>query len=268
LKLREYINQIVALFKQNSGESAHHSEPTHDYGKGIAPALRAIVRIIHSATDTYKTQQKQNWGKRVLEIATFVIVAFYATVTFLQLLATREAIRAASEANQLAELSAARSNNRMIEANKIAVNSERPWMGMGITIQDWAVDKSPRVIVFFSNTGRRPAKVFRVRSDSNDFKAFPQNPPYRRQATDVASVALVVPNSALTNTIPLNRLTQIRLNELASRQYTFFVYASIEYEDVLTRANHWTHGCWQYLPGFENAASGFVNCSTYNETDQ
>jgi hypothetical protein len=58
------------------------------------------------------------------------------------------------------------------------------------------------------------------------------------------------------------------MNFLANREKILFVYATIQYEDVLTRRPHWTHGCWQYLHGFQNAGSGFVNCDTYNEVDQ
>jgi len=69
-----------------------------------------------------------------------------------------------------------------------------------------------------------------------------------------------------SNSQPFQKLTDDRISELTKKGGHFFIYASIRYEDVLTRAGHWTHGCWEYLPGFHNITNGFVNCSTFNET--
>lgn len=153
------------------------------------------------------------------------------------------------------------------KANQFASDADRPWVGLSIAIQNWEVGKNGEAVVYFTNSGRRPAKLIATRFDTGNYQTLPLDPPYRQNQTDVKGQGLILPNTSLTNSAPLGTVTSGRLAELGKRQVTFFLFASVEYEDVLTRKQHWTHGCWQYLPGFQNVASGFVNCSTYNDID-
>ena len=139
---------------------------------------------------------------------------------------------------------------------------------MAIDIRDWTVGQSPLATILYVNSGRRPAKLLLARFDSRDFEVFPKDLPYRQHRTDVHGTGLILPNGSMSNTQTFARLTQDRLNDLGLRTHCFFIYASIDYEDPLTRTKHWTHGCWQYLPGFNNLSSGFVNCAAYNDVDQ
>jgi hypothetical protein len=204
--------------------------------------------------------QREN-VKFYLEIVGIIVLAAYTTFAALQWYQMKMATTLAQKANADAWALADR-------ANKIAIGAERPWVGMSIAIQDWEIGKNPKAVVVFTNSGRRPAKATLVQFDKGNFKIFPQNPPYHKYSTDVMSLALILPNSFATNTQPLDPLTQERMNALGSRESSFFVYANIEYEDVLTQTKHWTHGCWQYLPGFQNISNGFVNCASYNDVDQ
>lgn len=161
------------------------------------------------------------------------------------------------------------------EANKLARQSidsailaERPWIGIVFGIRDWTTGRNASAVVTFTNSGRRPAKVTRARFDNHEYVTFPQNPEYRRNPTEVNSSALMVPNGFVTNSQPLGVVTDQRLDDLRRTHRTFYIYAAVDYEDVLTHAAHWTHACMQYLPGFENTASGFVNCPAYNDTDE
>ncbi len=211
-------------------------------------------------------QQKRDWfdyAKFVGEIIGLGVLIAYTTFAALQWCQMKRATDLAQKANGDAWTLANR-------ANQTAIDSERPWVGTTFTIQDWTVGRAPVAHVAFVNSGRRPAKITDAWFDAGDFKVFPRNPFHGRDYPaihNVNSVGLILPNANLTNTRVLDRLTQARLDELAARQHTFFIYASIEYEDVLTHAKHWTHACWQYLPGFQNDKSGFVNCATYNDID-
>jgi hypothetical protein len=199
--------------------------------------------------------------KFYLEIVGVMVLAAYTTFAALQWGQMKRATEIAQTANADAWALADR-------ANKTAIDAERPWVGMNIAILDWEIGKNPKAVVEFTNSGRRPARATLVEFDKGDFKVFPQNPPYHKYSTDVKSVVLILPNSFATNSQPLDPLTQERMNALGSRQITLFVYANIEYEDILTQTEHWTHGCWQFLPGFQNTSGGFVNCATYNDVDQ
>jgi len=152
-------------------------------------------------------------------------------------------------------------------ANGIARDAQRPWVGISFVVSDWTAGKSPKANVFFVNSGLRPAIIKKLLFDSHDYELFPKNPEYRRNKTDVLAQGIILPGGNTSNSQSLELLTQERLNTLFQRQQAFFIYASIEYTDALTGENHWTHGCEQFLPGFNNLSGGFVNCSVYNDID-
>jgi hypothetical protein len=211
-----------------------------------------------------RTRDWFDYAKAVGEVVGLAVVITYTTFAALQWRQMKKATDLAQKANADAWTLADR-------ANTTAINSERPWVGIKFTIQGWTVGDSPEADVAFVNSGRRPAKVTRTLFDVGDFKALPRDPFYGRtypSIHNVHSTALILPNASATNARLLDKLTQARLDELAARQHTFFIFASVDYEDVLTHTMHWTHACWQYLPGFTNIASGFVDCPTYNDTDQ
>jgi hypothetical protein len=154
------------------------------------------------------------------------------------------------------------------EANRLSLESERPWIGIGITIQGWEEGKPATSVVTFTNGGRRPAKLLGAKFGNHEYVTLLENPDYPRQPTDVHSIVLIIPTGIASSAQPLGQVTRDKLNGLAQRQRKFFVYASADYEDVITHAKHWTHACVQYLPGFANQANGFVSCDSYNDIDQ
>ena len=123
------------------------------------------------------------------------------------------------------------------DANRIARSAQRPWVGIGFSVKDWVVGKAPSVVVYFINSGQRPAIEDISLLDSHDYTTFPKSPQYHRNNTDVHGEGLILPNSNLSNTEPFPVLTQERLDALFQRKQTFFVYASIEYRDALTGKN-------------------------------
>ena len=226
--------------------------------------VRAIVHTpegVQAEQREYQTKQGRYQGRNLIATwAGVFVVAAYTTFAALQWCQMRRATNLAQKANDDAWTLADR-------ANRTAVGAERPWIGVQFAVRDWEPNKSPSTSGYFINSGRRPAKVTLVAFDHHDYRVFPKDPLYHRYATDVKSVALIVPGGNVSNTQPLERLDDARIHELELRRQTLFIYATIEYEDVLTNVKHWTHACWQYLPNFRNDTSGFVNCAVYNEVD-
>ena len=156
-------------------------------------------------------------------------------------------------------------NNLARRTLQSAIDADRPWVGITFRIQDLTIGRNASATAILVNNGRRPAKVTRVQLDSNQYVVFPDSPRYRR---NIRNSGILLPNGSLTNTKPLGVVTQSQLEELGVRHHTFFIYASVDYDDVLTHARHWTHGCWQYVPGVQNTANRFIKCSTYNDVDE
>ena len=214
-------------------------------------AKRFLAAIQKSATDARDDKKYQS---RTLLVASLTLgaIVIYAAISGWQLYEMRKANRIANQ------------------AIRNAVDAERPWVGISFSTYNWADPKSPTAsaTVYFSNSGRRPARATLVQFGKGDFVNLPDNPPYQSYTTDVHSIALILPNAApVSNTEAIPQLTLDRLQTLNRNRQIFFIYASIQYEDVLTHAQHWTHGCIQFLPGFTNAGAGFVNCAMYNEVD-
>lgn len=232
------------------------------------PKVVSLLGSVKDSLEETKTVQRQalrvQWMMFFATAAVFVVAGIYADIARLQnktmdatLGQIQKQVGAAEVANNLARRSL-----------QTAIDAERPWVGISFRVQDWTIGKNANGITIFTNSGRRPAKVTRVQFDSNEYVVFPDSPRYRRSYTNIRGSALILPNETVTNTQPLGVVTQSELDDLGLRRHTFFVYASVDYEDVLTHSVHWTHGCWQYIPGVQNTASRFVKCSTYNGVDE
>jgi hypothetical protein len=171
-------------------------------------------------------------------------------------------------ASQAASANASAETAKAAEtANINALNSERPWMGATLEVQDFEVAKIPTFTVTFYNTGKSPAKVsltqtLSVARDEGD------HPQYRAYDT-TPSISLVVPGqpdiaSWKGDTDPLmNPISAGLIAALTSKAVPFRVYAKIEYSDMRTNAKYWTHVCWRYLPTMTQLNKGFVNCPNY-----
>jgi hypothetical protein len=228
-------------------------------------SLDALIYQSKTQVEETRTFQRQSlriqWLLLLATAAAFVAAGIYANIASLQkttmdatLGQIQKQVAAAEVANNLAR----RSLQSLIDA-------ERPWVGVTFRIQDWTSGRNASATTILTNNGRRPAKVTRIQFDSNQYVVFPDSPRYRR---NIRNPTLILASGSLTNTQQLGVVTQSELDDLGLRRHTFFIYASVDYEDVLTHAVHWTHGCWQYLPGLQNTTSRFVKCSTYNDVDE
>ena len=265
---QEFRDALLALYKELHERTKTKRHPSEGQKANENPVELATITKLHliSSIETRKPEtdkrDESNYHFRSLLVQwfTFGAVVIYATIAALQWCQMKGANDLAQKANADAWMLANR-------ANRTAINSERPWIGATLGTKDWEIPKVPIAVIYFINSGHRPAKVTRVCFDKGDYQVFPDSPPCHAHKTDIASTVLIVPNGTVTNTQPEEQFTQARSDYLGLRQKTFYIYASIDYEDVLTHAKHWTHACWQYFPGFHNEGNGFVNCSVYNEVD-
>jgi hypothetical protein len=258
--------------QQERGVSAQQISSTEDHIPkvlsllgGVKDCLEALIYESKIQVEETKTFQRQllriQWLLFFAAAAAVSAAGIYANIARLQKKTMDTTVSQIQKQVAAAEVS----TNLARRSLQSAIDAERPWVGIIFRIQDWAIGRNASATATFTNSGRRPAKVTRVEFDSNEYVVLPDNPRYRR---NIRSDTLIFPNGSVTNTQPLGVVTQSELGDLSLRHHTLFIYASIDYEDVLTRSVHWTHGCWQYIPGVQNAASRFVKCSMYNDVDE
>jgi hypothetical protein len=232
---------------------------------GLKESLDALIYHSKAQVEETRTFQRQSlriqWLLFLATAAAFTAAGIYANFARLQKMTMDATLGQIQKQVVAAEVA----NNLARRSLQSAIDAERPWVGITFRIQDWTVGKSASAIANVTNNGRRPAKVTRVQFDSNQYAVFPDSPRYRR---NIRNSTLILPNGSLTNTQPLGVVTQSELDDFGLRHHTLFIYASVDYEDVLTHAAHWTRGCLQYFPGAQSTTSKFVKCSTYNDVDE
>ena len=276
-KSREYFKSITDSLSSLSIDLHHIKDSVQSIDENSKAANdeehspQVVIAEVHeskAAEDEHRADK--NGTKRrdvirlVIEGLTLLSVTFYGYMAVRQWREMISARRVSGDAIVSAKNSADAALN---QAQRNFRQDQRPWIGMITSaIKDLDSDTS-YVDVFYSNSGRSPAKVTKAAFTHHLYVTFPAKPTYERRPTDIPSVAVVVPGGALSNSDPFPKLTPQRIADMAAKHQHFFLYANVEYEDTRTHAKHWTHGCWEYLPNFHNAGLGLVNCSTYNEVD-
>lgn len=158
-------------------------------------------------------------------------------------------------------------------ANENVTNSDRPWIGGRVDVRDFEFNKQPTFVVTFTNSGKRPARIYLSEFSANWYAAFPFNVEAQYRAADEAgaSTTILVPgeSSQLMETRKSALLQgDLDLAEGAHPANTFFIFAKAEYMDLQTGNSHATHICVYYIPRFKTQTdSGFRNCKEYNSAD-
>ena len=158
--------------------------------------------------------------------------------------------------------------------NAHALDFDRPWIGVTLTPQDFPDGKPPTIAMDVINSGRRPAKITLTVAGADAMDKFPTRPPpYNIRDPRIVkspSTTLLVPNlhSETVLYVSPTAVDKDHLSAYDSGSLTFFAYANIEYEDVVTHKKHWTHACIRYFPNSIEAKPGFYQCSEYNDVDQ
>lgn len=154
-------------------------------------------------------------------------------------------------------------------ANARAIEFDRPWIGISAVVNSFEEGaKNPSVTFLIINSGRRPAKITLSQVEAASFDKFPIPPPYTSDMT--SSTILIVPNLHSESVIPvdLRSVSSQYFAKYRTGEMTFFFYADVEYEDVVTHVKHWTHTCGRYVPDTASSKAGFFACHEYNEVDQ
>jgi hypothetical protein len=275
-KFRKEIPKFAKLLsddiKQHT-EAVRETRHAYKQSRNTPPILRAELQVPHPIEVQTTPKDKKTgreWYKLVIETLTLLGIVAYAIITVRM---WREMIFARHQsqlAMETSKKSADQALEKAKEANEIAVAGERPWVGILFAIQDFQQGKAPRFTIQYLNSGRRPAKVISSEAVPNTYTVFPKTPFYKKTPGNIRSAAVIVPNGVLTHSDPLPFPSDTELAELRKfpRKKTYYLYGSIEYEDVVTHATHWTHGCLQYYPEYGGPFGSWVNCPFYNEVDE
>jgi hypothetical protein len=212
---------------------------------------------------------KRDRVQNVLSLIAILVSVFgtyilfrYTEAAFNQVTETQKATERARQTSIEADVAAKR-------ANKIFMKTERPWVGIALVVQDWNAKEQPTITIVYSNTGRRPARSLGVNANIAPLNRCPENPAYSRGKFSVKSTNIVFPNTPVTNGNKIEETVgqmTAEAKKIEPKQKVY-LFAKIDYQDVLTNESHWTHGCWQFLPGYSGATGSFVSCPCYNEVD-
>ena len=127
-------------------------------------------------------------------------------------------------------------------ANANVINSDRPWMGANFSVEGFAADKVPTYTIIFINSGKRPARVTLTQTLSVA-RDYGDSPVYRPYDT-TPSISVIVPGqSLLASWKGDSSISSDTMKAIASEQVPFMVYAKIEYTDIRTDTQYWTHVC-------------------------
>ena len=153
------------------------------------------------------------------------------------------------------------------KANENVLNSDRPWVGIGFDVDGFEAGKTPTYRLTFLNSGKRPAKLTITEgiSTSTDFGNSPSYLPSRLAPSTVLLVPGQQAGSAWKDISNFNPMTKEQFDSLQSGLIRLLIYGNVEYTDLKTGTQHWTHICLRYTPKTMPIANGFSNCSNYND---
>jgi len=151
------------------------------------------------------------------------------------------------------------------KANANVIDSDRPWIGVGMTFDELVVGKIPTFTVTLVNSGKRPARVISQRTQGHYFENLPPNPPFENVGP--ASTFVSIPGFPETTTYNLftGPISQETADLLAGGVTTVFEYIDVEYLDLGTGKSHFTHACWKYMLETNGHRKGFYSCDAYQD---
>jgi len=152
-------------------------------------------------------------------------------------------------------------------ANNNILEADRPWMGASISVANFDVGKKTTFTTYFTNSGKRPARVDLTAMRENLYPRFPADPDREYIFDTTPSTNIVVPGQPVISIQSLtDPLTQMQMSLLTSGQLTYFIFGKIEYRDIRTNESYWTHVCLRYMPKMKtDTDNGFRNCAKYND---
>src|ERR1035441_6380625 len=155
------------------------------------------------------------------------------------------------------------------EANRNAMQSDRPWFGAALSVEGFEKDKVPVATIYFTNSGKRPARILNAETHTGWFGVFPDNPPYESFA-DI-SRGVVVPGTPLVNKFNMakNPLSELEVSTAETGgPVSYFIYANLEYIDMRMGQHHHAHFCCHYIGNVSQLPKGFYGCDRYDDADR
>jgi hypothetical protein len=154
------------------------------------------------------------------------------------------------------------------KANTNVLAADRPWIGLGLSVNDFQVGKSPQFTISLTNSGRRPAKITSSGYGCHIYESFPKSPDFERDNPDMYSTGIVVPGMTGNGSEYVwkeHAMNQSTLDLLNAGAQKLYCYVDLEYSDVRTGEPHFTHGCVRYVPPTRSYLSMFQSCHEYND---
>jgi hypothetical protein len=232
-----------------------------------------ISTAIKAFSDAYQAQhnkpEEPDKVKRALDIATVALLFFTALFTGLAWWIFRYQLHEMQSSSLQIERSITASNRIADEAknaNALTGEAGRAWIGAisALVVPPITEMKNSKINVNFSNAGKSPAYIIRIKCGAAILDAPPVDPPYALTSIQAAmgSKSIMVPGQQFG--CPLNKppisgqeAGKIRLS---SGAYSFYVYGEVVYRDVAAETERVTHVCWFY----NASVDAYVFCSTYN----
>jgi hypothetical protein len=236
----------------------HHTEPdNHEHHISGSIDVRGEIETKRppDLTLEHKTERKEDNAhekkKFVAEIATLVVVAIYAALTWWQGCSTKKAA------------DAARDNIIQIERNVHL--DERAWLGVENIPGSAKIGEFFGAVVYFKNTGKTPAKNMRFAGQLDKGQSDPDAAGQCGDALKDTSRWIVAPGS--THSIPARTVGQWPIlqkgwqKSLSDKGQKIYIYGCVVYDDIFIDKPHWMTFCaW-----WRDDISAFQNCEHGND---
>ena len=255
---------------QREPQNAKHKHATHTTKQSSQPSPQITTWLTVKAAPVWrwvKTKASEaNLADWLMALFTCILAGSTILYTIYAGRQWQEMETGGTDTHDLAVAAKAQAD-AVAQANTNALNAERPWIGVALQATDLEPDKPTTVTLAFPNGGRRPAKIALTQYAWNPFVDFPTNPSYPPSQT-IASTNVILPNMQSTVTFTIDKLTKAQMAAfMPPSTESLYIYANVEYSDIVTGANHWTHACWRYFHFEKGIKSGFYNCREYNSVD-
>jgi hypothetical protein len=259
--------EIEETIEKAAHSAGERQKAEHDKNASeIASAIKALNGAYQAEHDK---PEKPDKVKRALDIATVFLLFATALFTGLAWWVFRDQLHEMQTSSEQIERSIKASNRIADEArsaNALTGEANRPWIGAvsAVVIPPITELKNSKINVNFSNAGKSPAYIVRIKCGATILDASPIDPPYVLTPIQAAmgSKSIIVPGQQFGcpfSRPPISGQEAGRI-KLSSGAYSFYIYGEIVYRDIATQTDRVTHVCWLYNASVDS----YVFCSTYN----
>jgi hypothetical protein len=143
-------------------------------------------------------------------------------------------------------------------SNKNAVESDRPWVGGSLIVEDFEAGKRATFAVTTTNSGRRPALVTSGSVEGTVNMDSPGNPQFK---TRPSRILLLPGQSSMSESKMEYVLSGAEFEAIKANREKYRIFDQIKYFDLRTGASYETDLCWVFMP----ETNYFENCPDHND---